>query len=65
MSENIELINLKCIDDFNNRFLLLLKTNINNLLQVLKIEHEIDFPESKLFSENKEDVHDTTFNPYK
>ena len=48
INEN-DLINLKCIDDFNNRFLLLLKKNINNFLEVLKIDYEIDLPESKIF----------------
>jgi hypothetical protein len=49
MTNENNLINLKCIDDFNNRFLLLLKVNMNNLLEVLKIDYEIDLPESKIF----------------
>ena len=45
------LINLKCIDDFNNRLALLIKKNINNLLEITNINYTIDIPEINLFSE--------------
>ena len=45
------LINLKCIDDFNNRLALLLKKNINNLLEITNINYTVDIPEINLFSE--------------
>jgi len=45
------LINLKCIDDFNNKLALLLKRNINNLLEITNINYTIDIPEINLFSE--------------
>ena len=71
MTNENDLINLKCIDDFNNRFLLLLKINMNNLLEVLKIDYEIDLPESKIFenyykNENMEENNKTynTFDPF-
>jgi len=71
MTNENNLINLKCIDDFNNRFLLLLKVNMNNLLEVLKIDYEIDLPESKIFenyykNENMEENNKTynTFDPF-
>ena len=71
MTNENDLINLKCIDDFNNRFLLLLKVNMNNLLEVLKIDYEIDLPESKIFenyykNKNIEENNKTynTFDPF-
>tara|TARA_Y100000385_G_scaffold263053_1_gene295146 strand:+ start:98 stop:316 length:219 start_codon:yes stop_codon:yes gene_type:complete len=71
MTNENNLINLKCIDDFNNRFLLLLKVNMNNLLEVLKIDYEIDLPESKIFenyykNKNIEENNKTynTFDPF-
>lgn len=45
------LINLKCIDDFNNKLALILKKNINNLLEITNINYTIDIPEINLFSE--------------
>lgn len=45
------LINLKCIDDFNNKLALLLKKNINNLLEITNINYTIDIPQIHLFSE--------------
>lgn len=45
------LINLKCIDDFNNKLALLIKKNINNLLEITNINYTIDIPEINLFSE--------------
>jgi hypothetical protein len=45
------LINLKCIDDFNNKLALILKKNINNLLEVTNINYTVDIPEINLFSE--------------
>ena len=46
------LINLKCIDDFNNKLSLLLKKNINNLLEITNINYTIDIPQIYLFSES-------------
>lgn len=46
------LINLKCIDDFNNKLALLIKKNINNLLEITNINYIIDIPEIHLFSEH-------------
>jgi len=45
------LINLKCIDDFNNKLALLIKKNINNLLEITNINYTVDIPEINLFSE--------------
>jgi hypothetical protein len=45
------LINLKCIDDFNNKLALMLKKNINNLLEITNINYTIDIPQINLFSE--------------
>lgn len=45
------LINLKCIDDFNNKLAILLKKNINNLLEISNINYTIDIPEIIIFSE--------------
>ena len=45
------LINLKCIDDFNNKLALLIKKNINDLLEITNINYTIDIPEINLFSE--------------
>lgn len=45
------LINLKCIDDFNNKLALILKKNINNLLEITNINYAVDIPEINLFSE--------------
>ena len=46
------LINLKCIDDFNNKLALLIKKNINNLLEITNINYIIDIQEIHLFSEH-------------
>jgi len=45
------LINLKCIDDFNNKLALLVKKNINNLLEISNINYTIDIPEINIFNE--------------
>lgn len=45
------LINLKCIDDFNNKIGLIVKKNINNLLEISNINFTIDIPEINIFSE--------------
>jgi len=44
-------LNLKCIDDFNNKLALILKKNINNLLEITNINYTVDIPEINLFSE--------------
>lgn len=50
------LINLKCIDDFNNKLALLIKKNINNLLEITNINYTIDIPEIHLFSEQNSTI---------
>jgi hypothetical protein len=50
------LINLKCIDDFNNKLALILKKNINNLLEVTNINYTVDIPEINLFSEPNSNI---------
>ena len=50
------LINLKCIDDFNNKLALILKRNINNLLEITNINYTIDIPEINLFSEPNDNI---------
>tara|TARA_B100001540_G_scaffold256904_1_gene234412 strand:+ start:1252 stop:1548 length:297 start_codon:yes stop_codon:yes gene_type:complete len=49
------LINLKCIDDFNNKLGIIIQSNINGMLKLLKIDYTINLPESKLFSNNTDD----------
>tara|TARA_B110001450_G_scaffold177553_1_gene165876 strand:+ start:173 stop:430 length:258 start_codon:yes stop_codon:yes gene_type:complete len=56
------LINLKCIDDLNNKLALLLKKNINNLLEITNINYTIDIPQIHLFSEQLEQNSDITSN---
>ena len=48
------LINLKCIDDFNNKIGIILENNINGLLKILDIKYKIDIPQSNMFSNNLE-----------
>ena len=50
------LINLKCIDDFNNKLGLIIQSNINGMLKLLKIDYTINLPESKLFSDNTDNT---------
>lgn len=50
------LINLKCIDDFNNKLALILKRNINNFLEITNINYNIDIPEINLFSESSSNI---------
>lgn len=50
------LINLKCIDDLNNKLALLLKKNINNLLEITNINNTIDIPQIHLFSEPNSNI---------
>lgn len=50
------LINLKCIDDLNNKLALLIKKNINDLLEIATINYTIDIPESNLFSETTSNI---------
>ena len=60
MTKNVDLsdlINLKCIDDFNNKLGIILENNINGLLKILDIKYKIDIPQSNMFSnqvENKD-----------
>ena len=44
------IINLKCIDDFNNKIGIVLESNINGVLKLLNINYIIDIPKSELFS---------------
>lgn len=44
------IINLKCIDDMNNKIGLILESNINGVLKLLNINYIIDIPKSELFS---------------
>jgi len=44
------IINLKCIDDINNKIGLVLESNINGMLKLLNINYIIDIPKSELFS---------------
>tara|TARA_B110001450_G_scaffold212532_1_gene204552 strand:- start:18342 stop:18587 length:246 start_codon:yes stop_codon:yes gene_type:complete len=50
------LINLKCIDDLNNKLALLIKKNINDLLEIANINYTIDIPEINLFSETTSNI---------
>tara|TARA_Y100000389_G_scaffold191292_1_gene217206 strand:+ start:376 stop:672 length:297 start_codon:yes stop_codon:yes gene_type:complete len=45
------IINLKCIDDINNKIGIVLESNINGVLKLLNINYIIDIPKSELFSE--------------
>ena len=47
---NDNIINLKCIDDFNNKIGLILQKNINGMLKLLNINYIVDIPKSELFS---------------
>lgn len=47
MSDN--LINLKCIDDYNNKIGLMLQKNINNLFTMINIDYNIKIEESNFF----------------
>lgn len=47
MSDN--LINLKCIDDFNNRIGLMLQKNVNNFFTMINIDYNIEIEESNFF----------------
>ena len=44
------IINLKCIDDINNKIGIVLESNINGMLKLLNINYIIDIPKSELFS---------------
>ena len=44
------IINLKCIDDINNKIGLILESNINGVLKLLNVNYIIDIPKSELFS---------------
>tara|TARA_B000000477_G_scaffold51079_1_gene42967 strand:+ start:1091 stop:1366 length:276 start_codon:yes stop_codon:yes gene_type:complete len=57
MTKNVDLsdlINLKCIDDFNNKLGIILENNINGLLKILDIKYKIDIPQSNMFSNQVE-----------
>lgn len=73
-----KIINLKCIDDYNNYLSLILESNINGLLKIMNIDYKIEIPESKFFpdedivfnaeeteNEEKKSYNDSEiFNPY-
>tara|TARA_B100001540_G_scaffold317793_1_gene353001 strand:- start:2739 stop:2972 length:234 start_codon:yes stop_codon:yes gene_type:complete len=73
-----KIINLKCIDDYNNYLSLILESNINGLLKILNIDYKIEMPESNFFpdedivfdsdereNEEKKTYNDSEiFNPY-
>ena len=44
-----KIINLKCIDDYNNYLSLILESNINGLLKIMNIDYKIEIPESNFF----------------
>ena len=44
-----KIINLKCIDDYNNYLSLILESNINGLLKILNLDYKIEIPESNFF----------------
>lgn len=49
-------IDLKYIDDFNNKLALILKKNINNFLEITNINYSIDIPEINLFGESSSNI---------
>jgi hypothetical protein len=73
-----KIINLKCIDDYNNYLSLILESNINGLLKILNLDYKIEIPESNFFpdedivfdsdeteNEEKKSYNDfEIFNPY-
>lgn len=73
-----KIINLKCIDDYNNYLSLILESNINGLLKIMNIDYKIEIPESNFFpdedivfnaedteNEEKKSYNDSEiFNPY-
>jgi hypothetical protein len=73
-----KIINLKCIDDYNNYLSLILESNINGLLKILNLDYKIEIPESNFFpdedivfntedteNEEKKSYNDSEiFNPY-
>tara|TARA_B110001450_G_scaffold127945_1_gene120348 strand:+ start:3634 stop:3933 length:300 start_codon:yes stop_codon:yes gene_type:complete len=48
------IINLKCIDDINNKIGLILESNLNGVLKILNINYIIDIPKSEIFYKNIE-----------
>lgn len=48
-----KIINLKCIDDYNNYLSLILESNINGLLKILNIDYKIEIPESNFFPDEE------------
>lgn len=48
-----KIINLKCIDDYNNYLSLILESNINGLLKVLNIDYQLEIPESNFFKDSE------------
>jgi|UniRef100_A0A6C0JPK5 hypothetical protein len=48
-----KIINLKCIDDYNNYLSLILESNINGLLKILNLDYKIEIPESNFFSDEE------------
>lgn len=58
MSDN--LINLKCIDDFNNRIGLMLKKNVNNFFTIANIDYNIEIEESNFFENIQKKIENKT-----
>lgn len=58
MSDN--LINLKCIDDFNNRIGLMLKKNVNNFFTMINIDYNIEIEESNFFENIQKKIENKT-----
>ena len=56
------IINLKCIDDINNKIGLVLESNINGMLKLLNINYIIDIPKSELFSKIEDNNHNNNDN---
>jgi len=48
-----KIINLKCIDDYNNYLSLILESKINGLLKILNIDYKIEIPESNFFPDEE------------
>ena len=48
-----KIINLKCIDDYNNYLSLILESKINGLLKILNLDYKIEIPESNFFPDEE------------
>ena len=60
--EDEKIINLKCIDDFNNKIGLILKENINGIFKLLNVDYMIDIPTSNIFSNENNKTNKTNKN---